>query len=145
MTDAQCYIVGNGVIHVSNCFTWPPAWLSTPSPATPPATSDPIPPADAANEPQANEPQATAPPADTAIAPAPAAVPRCRKCGSTEFRDVPIHDGRSVRRDCAKCGRFLAFPLWHGVPQQTGQLAQPSDPAAGGDRGRGQPGREAGQ
>jgi hypothetical protein len=37
----------------------------------------------------------------------------CR-CGSTQWRDVPIHGGRSIRRDCARCGRFLAFPLWYG-------------------------------
>src|SRR6187431_2025216 len=36
------------------------------------------------------------------IAP-PAAKPVC-PCGSTEWGDVPIHDGRSVRRDCARCG-----------------------------------------
>jgi hypothetical protein len=37
----------------------------------------------------------------------------CR-CGSTRWRDVPIHGGRSIRRDCARCGRFLSFPLWYG-------------------------------
>lgn len=37
----------------------------------------------------------------------------CR-CGSTQFRDYVIHDGKSVRRDCAICGRFIAFPVWHG-------------------------------
>ena len=37
----------------------------------------------------------------------------CR-CGSTAWRDVPIHDGQSVRRDCARCDRFLDFPVWHG-------------------------------
>lgn len=38
----------------------------------------------------------------------------CDKCGSTEFVDVPIHDGQSIRRDCAKCSRFLGFPMWYG-------------------------------
>lgn len=38
----------------------------------------------------------------------------CR-CGSTTWRDVPIHDGQSVRRDCAGCRRFIAFPVWHGA------------------------------
>ena len=32
----------------------------------------------------------------------------CR-CGSTTWRDVPIHDGQSVRRDCGRCGRFIDF------------------------------------
>jgi len=36
----------------------------------------------------------------------------CR-CGSTAGRDFPIHGGRSTRRDCARCGRFLDFPRWH--------------------------------
>ena len=36
----------------------------------------------------------------------------CR-CGSTTWRDVTIHGGRSVRRDCAKCGRFLVFVIWY--------------------------------
>lgn len=37
----------------------------------------------------------------------------CR-CGTTAWRDVPIHGGKSVRRDCACCGRFLDFPAWYG-------------------------------
>jgi hypothetical protein len=37
----------------------------------------------------------------------------CR-CGSTTWRDVPIHDRRSVRRDCVRCERFLDFPIWLG-------------------------------
>ena len=40
---------------------------------------------------------------------------RCDRCRSTEYRDVSIHGGRSVRRDCARCGRFLDFPVWYGV------------------------------
>jgi len=39
--------------------------------------------------------------------------PVCR-CGSTTWRDVPIHGGRSTRRDCARCGRFIEFPVWYG-------------------------------
>src|SRR5579871_6690019 len=34
--------------------------------------------------------------------------PVCR-CGSTTWRDVPIHGGASLRRDCSRCNRFLAF------------------------------------
>jgi hypothetical protein len=39
--------------------------------------------------------------------------PICR-CGSTTWRDVPIHGGQSVRRDCRRCGRFVDFPVWYG-------------------------------
>jgi len=56
---------------------------------------------------------APAPPVATRDAPAKSAKPVCR-CGSTTWRDVPIHGGRSVRRDCARCGRFLGFPVWKG-------------------------------
>lgn len=43
----------------------------------------------------------------------PTVKPICR-CGSAAWRDVPIHNGQSVRRDCAGCGRFLDFPIWYG-------------------------------
>ena len=36
-------------------------------------------------------------------------------CGSTRSRDVPILGGQSARRDCDKCGRFIDFPIWHGL------------------------------
>ena len=39
---------------------------------------------------------------------------RCTRCKGTRFRDFPIHKGRSVRRDCAHCGRTLGFPVWYG-------------------------------
>lgn len=38
----------------------------------------------------------------------------CDRCGPTDYRDVPIHGGRSVRRDCLHCGRFIDFPVWYG-------------------------------
>ncbi len=38
----------------------------------------------------------------------------CR-CGSTGYRDIPIHKGQSLRRDCAKCGRFIRFEVWYGT------------------------------
>jgi len=41
-------------------------------------------------------------------------VPQCGRCGHTEYRDTPIHDGQSVRRDCANCGRTYGFPVWKG-------------------------------
>jgi hypothetical protein len=37
----------------------------------------------------------------------------CR-CGGTTWRDIPIHGGQSVRRDCGRCGRYLDFPIWYG-------------------------------
>lgn len=47
--------------------------------------------------------------------------PVCR-CGSTTWRDVPVHRGQSVRRDCGRCERFLNFPVWYG--NDTGQQSQ---------------------
>ena len=41
-----------------------------------------------------------------------AAIAVCR-CGSTAWQDVLIHDGRSTRRDCARCGRFIDFSRWY--------------------------------
>lgn len=42
----------------------------------------------------------------------------CDRCGGTAYRDVEIHKkeprGPSVRRDCARCGRFLRFEVWYG-------------------------------
>ena len=50
-----------------------------------------------------------------------AARPICR-CGSTTWVDVPIHDGQSTRRDCARCGRFVDFSRWYGIDAlQTGE------------------------
>jgi hypothetical protein len=45
----------------------------------------------------------------------------CR-CGSTRWRDVPIHDGQCIRRDCGRCGRFIEFALWYG--KNTGHKGQ---------------------
>ncbi|MEQ8848824.1 hypothetical protein [Botrimarina sp.] len=47
-------------------------------------------------------------------APADPAAPRCDRCGAGEFREVAIHAGASVRRDCARCGRTWGFPVWYG-------------------------------
>ncbi len=40
--------------------------------------------------------------------------PTCPRCGGQQFRDTTIHAGESVRRDCATCGRFIDFTVWHG-------------------------------
>jgi hypothetical protein len=59
-------------------------------------------------DPVAPPPAPTPPPP-----PAGSAAPRCPHCGSAATRDVTIHGGRSVRRDCATCGRFISFPVWY--------------------------------
>lgn len=38
---------------------------------------------------------------------------RCTSCGSTEVLDIPVHNGKSLRRDCARCGRTLKFSQWN--------------------------------
>lgn len=40
-----------------------------------------------------------------------AAPTRCPRCGP-HIADIPIHGGRSIRRDCAVCSRFLGFVRW---------------------------------
>jgi hypothetical protein len=42
----------------------------------------------------------------------------CDRCGSDEYVDTPIHNGRSLRRDCSQCGRFLSWPKWNPAPVQ---------------------------
>jgi len=37
----------------------------------------------------------------------------CPKCGGSQFVDSPIHDGESLRRDCAHCHRTAGFIFWH--------------------------------
>ena len=36
----------------------------------------------------------------------------CPRCRSTHYIDIPLLAGRGVRRDCARCGAFLDFPVW---------------------------------
>ena len=36
----------------------------------------------------------------------------CDRCGSDQYQDYAIHNGRSIRRDCAKCRRFIRWPKW---------------------------------
>ena len=40
--------------------------------------------------------------------------PASCRWGSREYVDVSIHDGQSVRRDCAARGRFVDFTVWYG-------------------------------
>jgi hypothetical protein len=44
----------------------------------------------------------------------------CDRCGSDQHKDFPIHGGQSIRRDCAKCGRFISWPNWN-PPQEPNQ------------------------
>jgi len=43
----------------------------------------------------------------------------CPRCDATDYTDVSIHDGQSVRRQCTGCGRHLGFPNWHGHEEPT--------------------------
>ena len=49
-------------------------------------------------------------------------IDRCR-CGSTEFVDVILehspHNGKSIRRDCRRCGHLHSFPVWYGKRMAT--------------------------
>ncbi len=44
---------------------------------------------------------------------------KCDRCGSHHYVDVPIHDGKSTRRDCGTCRRFRSFPMWYGAQEAT--------------------------
>jgi hypothetical protein len=46
----------------------------------------------------------------------------CPRCGSSDYRDFPVHGGDSIRRDCARCDLCLYYPIWGGTPQP-----QPAD------------------
>lgn len=41
----------------------------------------------------------------------------CRRCGNLTTYLAILHAGESLRRDCAKCGRFIDFPSWHNRAQ----------------------------
>jgi hypothetical protein len=81
------------------------------------------------------QPKATPPPRKTKPRKPDAICP----CGSTQWRDVPIHGGRSIRRDCARCGRFIAFPLWYGRKEDEQASAQPQGADGGVEAGSKQP------
>ena len=55
-------------------------------------------------------------PGDLDLLPPPAGVDSCDRCGSKETVEQTIHGGRSVRLDCAACGRFRRFAIWNGDP-----------------------------
>jgi hypothetical protein len=41
---------------------------------------------------------------------------RCRWCRSDRWVDVPIHEGQSSRRDCARCNKYGGHTVWYGKP-----------------------------
>ena len=41
------------------------------------------------------------------------ALATCDSCGCSKYTDTPIPGGR-VRRDCAKCNRFMGWAAWYG-------------------------------
>jgi hypothetical protein len=40
----------------------------------------------------------------------------CRFCKSDKWKDVSIHGGQSIRRDCARCDQFGGHVVWYGKP-----------------------------
>jgi hypothetical protein len=98
----------------ANYLTWSSAWgqLDLPNDAFPPDPPAPNP----------VEIQHSVPPAADSrqltfdvekLAKAETQTEACDCCGSTSFVDVPIHEGRSVRCDCALCHRTAGFPVWY--------------------------------
>jgi len=53
----------------------------------------------------------------------------CPRCGSAETIDVAIHNGKSIRRDCAGCGLFVAFVVWYGQPSNPPGATRPKTTA----------------
>jgi len=41
----------------------------------------------------------------------------CRFCGGNQTYLATIHNGESLRRDCANCGRFVEFAVWQDSAQ----------------------------
>jgi hypothetical protein len=95
-------------------------WGSTP--ATPPTDAAEGPPDDATPAPSGVADQAKGPPVLPSDPPPlrplpPGAVGSGKldtpcKCGSTEYVELPIPEGRT-RRDCRKCGHFVGWGRWH--------------------------------
>jgi hypothetical protein len=56
----------------------------------------------------------------------------CDRCGGARFRDHAIHNGASVRRDCAECGHTQGFPVWHGQREAADDRPPASPPHVSG-------------
>ena len=39
---------------------------------------------------------------------------QCGRCKSTQLVEATTHGGRTVRLDCARCKRFVAWKVWYG-------------------------------
>jgi hypothetical protein len=107
MAQKVTHRMANGVKRASSCFNpaiWPPAWLASP-PAEP---TPPTPPVKATVSASSLTPLAEPVPLPSG--------PVCRRHPLAGVVDVLIHGGRSARRDCARCGRFVAFTTWYGHP-----------------------------
>jgi hypothetical protein len=42
----------------------------------------------------------------------------CDHFGCDQYKDYSIQWGRSIRRDCANCGRFIQWQKWNPPPQE---------------------------
>lgn len=107
-TPTNIYTSCNGLDRGPSRTTWLPAWTNAPS--SKPVEVIPELPVDIAPEPSLDITKGDA--TEPLVVEEPALI--CR-CGSKRFRDFTIHDGQSIRRDCALCRRFVAFIRWYGV------------------------------
>lgn len=57
----------------------------------------------------------------------------CARCHHTAYCDVELHEGRSIARECERCGRHLGWLLWQGEPQEPYEWI-PGPPPPGEDR-----------
>jgi len=96
-------------------------WQSTPAPETELCGAHkkgPIPQKPLTGADEANPTPAVLPPDPPPLVPLPPGaigsgkLDKPCKCGSTEYVDVAISEGRT-RRDCRKCGRFVGFGKWY--------------------------------
>jgi hypothetical protein len=53
----------------------------------------------------------------------------CDRCGFDQFVDAPIHNGESVRRDCARCKTTMGFAVWYGQAVELEQTPGPGVPS----------------
>ena len=52
--------------------------------------------------------------AEAEAEPLPSGGLQCDRCKRVQFVEATTHGGRTVRLDCAKCGRFVAWKVWYG-------------------------------
>ncbi len=109
-----------------------PWWLSDPPEATKttglPEPEAPIPPPAPTAAVDPGEIPAADPGVVDPAAPAPEVAFACDRCGCCQYIDTPIHDGQSLRRDCFRCGRTAAFPVWYGVSDPRAFQVQEATP-----------------